>query len=130
MNDVIEQEVRIEAPIGRVRQVITDPAHVARWFGSSAQLDHRPGGPLRFGWDGHEPFDGVELADPGGARIGAVMSTVDGAVFAALADPTRRALFESGVGRAGARPNPEPRGCRTSSAPRWSQKCRSAGIWH
>jgi uncharacterized protein YndB with AHSA1/START domain len=52
MNDVIEQEVRIEAPIERVRQVITDPAHVARWFGNSAQLDHRPGGPLRFGWDG------------------------------------------------------------------------------
>jgi carbon monoxide dehydrogenase subunit G len=30
MNDVIEQEVRIEAPIEQVRQVITDPAYVLR----------------------------------------------------------------------------------------------------
>jgi hypothetical protein len=35
-----------------------------------------------------------------------VMSTVDGAVFAALADPTRRALFESGVGSGWCTPEP------------------------
>lgn len=65
MNDVIEQEVRIEAPIERVWQVITDPAYVARWFGSSAEIDLRPGGPLRFGWDGHALFHGVvERVDP------------------------------------------------------------------
>ena len=65
MNDVIEQEVRIEAPIERVWQVITDPAYVARWFGNTAEIDLRPGGPLRFGWDGHGPFHGVvERVEP------------------------------------------------------------------
>jgi uncharacterized protein YndB with AHSA1/START domain len=65
MNDVIEQELRIEAPIERVWQIITDPVCVARWFGNSAEIDLRPGGPLRFGWDGHGPFHGVvERVDP------------------------------------------------------------------
>jgi uncharacterized protein YndB with AHSA1/START domain len=48
MNDVIEHEVRIEAPIERVWQIITDPAYVAKWFGSTAEIDPRPGGPVLF----------------------------------------------------------------------------------
>jgi uncharacterized protein YndB with AHSA1/START domain len=65
MNGVIEQEVRTEAPIERVWQVITDPAQVRRWFGSTAEVDLRPGGRLQFGWDGHGPFHGVvERVEP------------------------------------------------------------------
>jgi uncharacterized protein YndB with AHSA1/START domain len=44
MNDVIEQEVPIQAPIERVWQVVTDPECVARWFGSTAEIDLRRGG--------------------------------------------------------------------------------------
>ena len=65
MNDVIEQEVRIEAPIERVWQVITDPAYVVRWFGTTAEIDLRPGGAVQFGWDGQGPFHGVvERVEP------------------------------------------------------------------
>ena len=53
MDDRIERELRIEAPIERVWQVVTDPAYVARWFGDKAEIDLRPGGAAMFGWSGH-----------------------------------------------------------------------------
>jgi uncharacterized protein YndB with AHSA1/START domain len=65
MNTVIEQEVRIDAPIERVWQVVTDPEYVAKWFGETAEIELRPGGPLVFGWDGHGRFHGVvERVEP------------------------------------------------------------------
>jgi uncharacterized protein YndB with AHSA1/START domain len=64
MDDRIERELRIEAPIERVWQVITDPAYVAQWFGQKAEIDLRPGGAAVFGWtdygDGHAVVERVE----------------------------------------------------------------------
>jgi uncharacterized protein YndB with AHSA1/START domain len=64
MDERIERELRIEAPIERVWQVITDPAYVARWFGQKAEIDLRPGGAAVFGWtdygDGHAVVERVE----------------------------------------------------------------------
>lgn len=64
MDDRIERELRIEAPIERVWQVITDPAYVARWFGDRVEIDLRPGGAAVFGWtehgDGHAVVERVE----------------------------------------------------------------------
>jgi uncharacterized protein YndB with AHSA1/START domain len=64
MDDRIERELRIDAPIERVWQVITDPAYVARWFGDRAEIDLRPGGAAVFGWteygDGHAVVERVE----------------------------------------------------------------------
>ena len=44
--DRIEQEIVIAAPIERVWAVLTEPAHVGRWFGQGgpAEIDLRPGG--------------------------------------------------------------------------------------
>jgi uncharacterized protein YndB with AHSA1/START domain len=53
MTDVIERELHVAAPIERVWQVITDPAYVAQWFGSTAEIDLRPGGDAVFGWTDH-----------------------------------------------------------------------------
>jgi uncharacterized protein YndB with AHSA1/START domain len=49
--DRIERQIDIDAPIDVVWTVITEPEHIARWFTDSAELDARPGGEGRFGWD-------------------------------------------------------------------------------
>jgi uncharacterized protein YndB with AHSA1/START domain len=45
-SDRIEREIRIAAPIERVWDVLTEPAHVGVWFGSGTpiEMDLRPGG--------------------------------------------------------------------------------------
>ena len=49
--DRIEREIDIEAPIEVVWAVITEPEHITGWFTDSVELDVRPGGEGRFGWD-------------------------------------------------------------------------------
>src|SRR6266536_1840903 len=49
--DRIEREIDIDVPIDVVWTVITEPEHIMGWFTDSAQLDVRPGGEGRFGWD-------------------------------------------------------------------------------
>jgi uncharacterized protein YndB with AHSA1/START domain len=49
--DRIEREIDIDAPIDVVWTVITEPEHITRWFTDSAELDVRPGGEGRVGWD-------------------------------------------------------------------------------
>lgn len=51
--DRIEREVVIDAPIERVWRLVTEPEHLARWFGETAELDLRPGGEGRLTWEGH-----------------------------------------------------------------------------
>ncbi len=51
--DWIEREVIIEASRERVWQVLTDPQHIAGWFGDMAEMDLRPGGKAAFGWTEH-----------------------------------------------------------------------------
>jgi uncharacterized protein YndB with AHSA1/START domain len=48
--DQIEREIIIAAPQERVWAVLTQPEHVASWFGDSAEIDLRPGGKIAFGW--------------------------------------------------------------------------------
>jgi uncharacterized protein YndB with AHSA1/START domain len=65
MNDVIERELQVKAPIERVWQVVTDPAYVARWFGDTAEIELRPGGAMLLGWTDHGDFNAVvERVDP------------------------------------------------------------------
>jgi uncharacterized protein YndB with AHSA1/START domain len=49
--DRIEREIDIDAPIEVVWAVITEPEHITGWFTDSVELDVRPGGEGRFGWD-------------------------------------------------------------------------------
>lgn len=41
-------EVEIEAPVGVVWELLTDPDEIVRWIGISATLDPRPDGQFRF----------------------------------------------------------------------------------
>jgi uncharacterized protein YndB with AHSA1/START domain len=49
--DRIEREIDIDAPIEVVWAVITQPEHITNWFVDSAEVEVRPGGKGRFGWD-------------------------------------------------------------------------------
>jgi uncharacterized protein YndB with AHSA1/START domain len=49
--DRIEREIDIEAPIDVVWAVITEAEHITGWFTDSAELEVRPGGEGRFGWN-------------------------------------------------------------------------------
>ncbi len=48
--DEIRREVLLDAPIEKVWASLTDPKHLSKWFGDSAEIDLRPGGRARFGW--------------------------------------------------------------------------------
>jgi uncharacterized protein YndB with AHSA1/START domain len=50
LQDLIEREVLIEASRERVWATLTDPEHIAGWFGDAAEMDPRPGGKAVFGW--------------------------------------------------------------------------------
>lgn len=51
LTDRIEREIDIDAPIEVVWAVITEPEHIVGWFADTAELDARPGGDGRFGWN-------------------------------------------------------------------------------
>jgi uncharacterized protein YndB with AHSA1/START domain len=43
VQDRIESEIVIEAPVDVVWRIVTQPAYMERWFGDSAEFDLRPG---------------------------------------------------------------------------------------
>jgi uncharacterized protein YndB with AHSA1/START domain len=51
--DRIEREIVVGAPIERVWRLVTEPEHLGRWFGETAELDLRPGGEGLLTWQGH-----------------------------------------------------------------------------
>ncbi|HEU5004509.1 MAG TPA: SRPBCC domain-containing protein [Candidatus Saccharimonadales bacterium] len=63
MDDKIDCEITINAPIETVWKVVTDPA---QWFGDRAIVDLRPGGKGTVGWDkfGDCPMEVIELDEP------------------------------------------------------------------
>jgi uncharacterized protein YndB with AHSA1/START domain len=51
VQDQIEREVVIEAPVDRVWQLLTEAEHLGTWFGDAgAEVDLRPGGELVMRW--------------------------------------------------------------------------------
>lgn len=63
--DRIEREILVDAPVERVWAVVTQPRHITRWFGTSAEVDLTPGGEMTLGWEGHGSFLGVvERVEP------------------------------------------------------------------
>lgn len=65
MTSRIEREIQIDAPLERVWTVLTEPRHVASWFGNRAQIDPRPGGEARFTFEGHGEVQAtVERIEP------------------------------------------------------------------
>jgi uncharacterized protein YndB with AHSA1/START domain len=47
----IEREVLIDAPVEVVWSIVTEPGHIGRWFSDSAEVDLRPGGEVVLRWD-------------------------------------------------------------------------------
>jgi uncharacterized protein YndB with AHSA1/START domain len=50
--DSIERELILPVPRERVWAALTQPAGLGAWFGTSANVDLRPGGVVTFVWDG------------------------------------------------------------------------------
>jgi uncharacterized protein YndB with AHSA1/START domain len=57
--DSIEREMMLNVPPEQVWVALTDPVHVAKWFGTEGEIDLRPGGAIYFGWPGFGRFYGV-----------------------------------------------------------------------
>lgn len=54
MEDRIERDVVIDAPVERVWDLITTAEHLGTWFGDAgAEIDLQPGGELRLRWEKH-----------------------------------------------------------------------------
>jgi uncharacterized protein YndB with AHSA1/START domain len=56
--EIVQREVRIDAPPSAVFDFLTDPAKMVRWMGIDATLDPRPGGPYRVNLNGHDWVSG------------------------------------------------------------------------
>jgi uncharacterized protein YndB with AHSA1/START domain len=52
--ELVQREVRIDAPPSAVFEFLTDPAKMVRWMGTEAILDPRPGGVYRVNVNGRE----------------------------------------------------------------------------
>jgi uncharacterized protein YndB with AHSA1/START domain len=61
----VEKEVLVEAPIDIVWRVLTEPSHIAKWFGTDAGLDGRVGGGGYVTFEqGHTSVLQVEVFEP------------------------------------------------------------------
>ena len=61
--DQIERETVINAPPGRVWELITEAEHLGRWFGDAgAELELRPGGAMVLRWTDHGTSRGRVVA--------------------------------------------------------------------
>src|SRR4051812_37737248 len=110
--DRIESETVIHAPAERVWGLITEAAHLGRWFGDAgAEIDLRPGGALALHWTGHGTNRGQVVAvephtrfsyrwapykDPGGDEPVEGNSTLVEFTLQAEGDATRLRVVESG----------------------------------
>jgi uncharacterized protein YndB with AHSA1/START domain len=66
MNDSIQQEITIQAPMATVWQVITKPEHISKWFCDEADIDLQPGGKGSVKWNGfgEAPIEVIEVTEP------------------------------------------------------------------
>jgi uncharacterized protein YndB with AHSA1/START domain len=63
--DELRREIVIRAERERVWAAVTDPALLVRWFPTvSAEIDLRPGGEMRFVWDGNVDEAVIEVVEP------------------------------------------------------------------
>ena len=60
-SELVEREIRIDAPPSVVFEFLTDPAKMVRWMGIEAVLEPWPGGRYRVNISGHERVSGSVL---------------------------------------------------------------------
>jgi uncharacterized protein YndB with AHSA1/START domain len=112
VQDHIERETVIKAPVERVWTLITEPEHLGRWFGDAgAEIDLRPGGEMVVRWTEHGVSRGRVVAvdpptgfsyrwapfkDPAGDEPVEGNSTLVEFTLAPEGDGTRLRVVESG----------------------------------
>jgi uncharacterized protein YndB with AHSA1/START domain len=110
--DRIERETFIDAPVGRVWELLTEAEHLGRWFGDAgAEIDLRPGGAMALHWNEHgtalgrvervEPervfaYRWAPYKDPGGTEVFDANSTLVEFTLAAEGAGTHVRVVESG----------------------------------
>jgi uncharacterized protein YndB with AHSA1/START domain len=60
-SELVEREIRIDAPPSLVFEFLTDPAKMVRWMGTEAVLDPWPGGRYYVNLNGYEGVSGEVL---------------------------------------------------------------------
>jgi uncharacterized protein YndB with AHSA1/START domain len=112
VNDEIERETLINAPVERVWELITEAEHLGRWFGDAgAEIDLRPGGAIVLRWAEYGTNRGRVVAvephtrfsyrwapfkDPGGEEPDDGNSTLVEFTLQPEGDATRLRVVESG----------------------------------
>ena len=120
MEDRIERDVLIEAPVERVWTLITEAEHLGSWFADDgADVDLREGGAIEMRWHEHgsvrcriesidEPnafsFRWAPFKDPGGAEPTGGNSTLVEFKLAKEGDATRLNVVETGFASLDATP--------------------------
>jgi uncharacterized protein YndB with AHSA1/START domain len=61
--DTIEREMLLAHPVERVWAALTEPSHLAQWFGDSAVVELRPGGTARFTWGDDESLAIIDVVE-------------------------------------------------------------------
>jgi uncharacterized protein YndB with AHSA1/START domain len=65
-NPEVAREVLLPAPPDEVWEALTDPAHLAAWFGGDLEIEPRPGGRASYrGDDGEVRIGHVREVEPG-----------------------------------------------------------------
>src|SRR5215467_3820979 len=62
--DRIEREMMLPVPVERAWAALTEPAEIAKWFGSGAEMDLRPGGDAVFIFGDERCTAIVEAVEP------------------------------------------------------------------
>jgi uncharacterized protein YndB with AHSA1/START domain len=105
--DRIERRMTFEVPRAEVWAALTEPEQLGRWFGSSAELDLRPGGEGAFHWEHLDVTTRVTVEEvepperfsyrwePGGASEGGPTTLVE-FTLEEIPGGTRLTLVESG----------------------------------
>jgi uncharacterized protein YndB with AHSA1/START domain len=109
VQDQIEREIIIAAPVERVWAVVTEAEHLGTWLGDSgAEVDLRPGGAMAMRWKDHgahlariekiEPYRAFawRWARPTDTEPAPGNSTLVEFLFAPEGDGTRLRVIESG----------------------------------
>lgn len=112
MQDTIERQMTFELPREVVWAALTEPEQIARWFGTGAELDLRPGGEGILTWaeQGVTTRVVVEIVEPpsrfayrwepGGSDRGGPTTLVD-FTLEEIRGGTRLKLVESGFAKLG-----------------------------
>jgi uncharacterized protein YndB with AHSA1/START domain len=111
--DTIERQMTFELPREVVWAAITEPEQIGRWFGTSAELDLRPGGEGSFYWEHLDVTTRVTVEavepparfayrwEPGGTNEGGATTLVEFRLEE-IPGGTRLTLIESGFAQFGA----------------------------